>query len=89
MNERSGPTPEDVAEYGRISDDDPTAQIAFDTEVSYARVELTYEQTCALVAAGELVGENPIAFMRNAALSRAAEILSAESEPAAAPAAGS
>lgn len=88
MNERTGPTAEDIAEYGRISDDDPTVDIQFNTEVSYARVELTYEQTCTLVEAGQLVGENPVAFMRNAALSRASAVLSAPSEPAESPAAG-
>ncbi len=88
MTARTGPTPEDIDEYGTISDDDPTVDIQFNTEVSIAQVELTHEQTHLLVEAGKLVGEYPIAFMRNAALKRAAELLTARSKQAESPAAG-
>ena len=88
MNEpRQGPTPEDIEEYGQVDDTWEDVDVQFNTEVSYARVELTYEQTCTLVEAGQLVGENPIAFMRNAALARATAVLTADegqAEPAAA-----
>ena len=76
MSARTGPTPEDIEEYGTISDDDPTVYIQFNTEISIAEVELTFEQTHQLVEAGKIVGESPIAFMRNAAMLRAEELLS-------------
>ena len=88
MNEpQLGPTTEDIHAFGQVDDTWEDVDIQFNTDVSYARVELTYEQTRALVEAGQLVGENPIAFMRNAALARAAKLLSTRS--AQTPAAGS
>ena len=83
-----GPTPEDIEEYGTIDDDDPTVEVTFDTEVTSARVELTFDQVHQLVEAGRLVGEPPITFMRNAALSRAEEVLASRAEQAESPAAG-
>ncbi|MCY4618603.1 MAG: hypothetical protein OXD50_08635 [Chloroflexi bacterium] len=88
MTARTGPTPEDIDEYGTISDDDPTVDMQFNTETSVAEVELTHEQTHLLVEAGKLVGEYPIAFMRNAALTRAAELLSTDETHAQTTAAG-
>lgn len=51
-----GPTPEDLEEYGRIDDDDPTIGVTFDTDATIARVELTFDQVHQLVEAGQLVG---------------------------------
>lgn len=83
-----GPTPEDLAEYGRIDDDDPTVEMEFDTEYTFASVKLTFEQTYQLVEAGQLVGESPIAFIRKAAMARAEELLAEHAEQAESPAAG-
>ena len=83
-----GPTPEDIEEYGRIDDDDPTVDMEFDTEYTFASVKLSFEQTHQLVEAGQLVGESAIAFMRNAAMARAKDVLGSQPEQADSPAAG-
>lgn len=83
-----GPTPEDIEEYGTIDGNDPTIEVTFDTEVTSARVELTFDQVDQIVEAGRLVGELPITFMRNAAMARAEELLAQRSEQAESPAAG-
>lgn len=83
-----GPTPEDVEEYGRIEDGDPTIEVTFNTDVTTARVELTFDQVHQLVEAGLLVGELPIAFIRNAAMARAEDVLASQPEQADSPAAG-
>ena len=88
MEQPSGPTAADIEEYGRISDDDPTVDIEFDLEVTVANVELTFEQTHLLVEAGQIAGESPIAFMRNAALARAKALLTEQTARAESPAAG-
>ena len=88
MTTPTGPTPEEIEEYGEIDDHDQTVEMEFNTEVTYARVELTFEQTHLLVEAGQLVGESAIKFMRNAALARAEELLTARSKQAESPAAG-
>ena len=84
-----GPTPEDIEEYGGIDDADPTVDMEFDTEHTFASVKLTFEQTHQLVEAGQLVNESPIAFIRNAALARAEEVLAQREERAESPAVGS
>ena len=76
-----GPSPEDIEEYGTID-------MTFDTEYTFASVKLTFEQTYQLVEAGQLVGESPIAFIRNAALARAQEVQASHSKQAESPAAG-
>ena len=83
-----GPTPEDIEVYGEVDELDQTIDMAFNTDVGYARVELTFEQTHLLVEAGQLVDESPIAFMHNAALARTEERLAARSDQAESPVAG-
>ena len=83
-----GPSPEDLEEYGAIDDEDPTLDMSFDTDYTFASVKLTFEQTHQLVEAGQLVGESPIAFIRNAALARALEVQATHTKQAESPAAG-
>ncbi|MDE2891050.1 MAG: hypothetical protein OXN86_00890 [Chloroflexota bacterium] len=59
-----------------------------DTDVTIARVELTFDQVHQLVEAGRLIGEPPITFIRNAAMARAEEVLASQPERADSPAAG-
>ena len=83
----TGPTDEERAEY-LDSGEWVDADFVLNTEVTYAKVELTFEQTHLLVEAGQLVGESAIEFMRNAALARAEELLTARSKQAESPVAG-
>ena len=83
-----GPTQEDMEDYGQIDDDDLTVDMELGTEYTFASVKLSFEQTHQLVEAGQLVGESAIAFMRNAAMSRAEEVLASRPEQAESPAAG-
>ena len=83
----TGATDEERAEY-LDSGEWVDADVEFDTEVTFAKVELTYEQTRLLVEAAQLVGESAIAFMRSAAMSRAAEVLAPHPAKTDSPAAG-
>ncbi len=88
MTTPTGPTSEDLEEFGQIDDEDQTVEMELDTEFTFASVKLTFEQTYQLVEAGELVGESPIAFIRNAAMARAEELLASHSKQVDSPAAG-
>ena len=88
MSTPLGPTPEDIEEFGQLDELDQVVDMEFNTEITSASVELTFEQTHLLVEAGRLVGESPIVFMRNAAMRRAAEVLAPQPEQTESPAAG-
>ena len=85
----TGPTSEDIEEYGTSDDwDEFDDELVFDASAAVARVEFTREQIHQLTRASEMVQENSIHFIRNAAIARINQLLGDDQQRPATPAAG-
>lgn len=85
----TGPTPEDIEEYGTIDKwDDFDEELVFDASIAVARVEFTREQIQRLTLASDMVEENSIHFIKNAAIARINQLLGDDEHRPATPAAG-